>query len=95
MPLRGEFRKGGKEETEELDGAGGVFARGPVATVNARRSRRLLKTSASLLSIDKRFNADTAHLDFRSPRSPPRCLLPLLRSRQSTPRSRKENAISK
>ena len=32
-----------REKTEELDGAGGVFARGPVATVNARPGGRLLK----------------------------------------------------
>eukprot|EP00965_Chrysotila_dentata_P109402 3615269-Pleurochrysis_carterae.AAC.1 len=72
---------------EEHDSAAGVFARGPVATVNARRAGRLLETSASLLSIDIGFNSATAHLDFRSPRFPPCCLLLLLRSRQSAPRS--------
>eukprot|EP00965_Chrysotila_dentata_P083321 2748669-Pleurochrysis_carterae.AAC.1 len=34
---------GGREKTEELDGAGGVFARGSVATMNARPGGRLLK----------------------------------------------------
>eukprot|EP00965_Chrysotila_dentata_P057624 1910940-Pleurochrysis_carterae.AAC.4 len=64
---------GGRKKTEELDGAGGVCARDPVATVNARRDGRLLETSASLPSIDARRNSATARLDFRSPRSPPRC----------------------
>eukprot|EP00965_Chrysotila_dentata_P254394 6211849-Pleurochrysis_carterae.AAC.11 len=59
---------------------GGVFVRGPVATVNARRAGRLLETSTSLLSIDERFNSATARLEFRSPRFPPSCLLPHLRS---------------
>eukprot|EP00965_Chrysotila_dentata_P102219 3374886-Pleurochrysis_carterae.AAC.3 len=57
----------GERNTEELDGACGVFGRGPVATVKSRRSGRLLKTSASLLRIDERFNFATARLDFRSP----------------------------
>eukprot|EP00965_Chrysotila_dentata_P132471 4380768-Pleurochrysis_carterae.AAC.1 len=36
----------GRAKTEELDGAGGECARGPVATVNARRAGRLLETFA-------------------------------------------------
>eukprot|EP00965_Chrysotila_dentata_P078883 2601002-Pleurochrysis_carterae.AAC.5 len=67
---------------------GGVCARGPVATVNARRAGRLLETSALLPSIDERFTSATPRLDFRSPLFPPRCLLPLLRLRESAPRSR-------
>eukprot|EP00965_Chrysotila_dentata_P126845 4195828-Pleurochrysis_carterae.AAC.1 len=63
---------GGRERREELDGAGGVFAGGPVATVNARRTGRLLGTSASLLSIDEGLNSAAARPVFRSPRSPPR-----------------------
>eukprot|EP00965_Chrysotila_dentata_P259198 6213476-Pleurochrysis_carterae.AAC.4 len=43
--------------------------------------------SSSLLSIDDRLNSAAARLDFRSSRSSPRCSLPLLRSRQSAPRS--------
>eukprot|EP00965_Chrysotila_dentata_P057642 1911248-Pleurochrysis_carterae.AAC.1 len=34
---------GGREKTVELDGAGGVFTRGSVATVNACPGGRLLK----------------------------------------------------
>eukprot|EP00965_Chrysotila_dentata_P041129 1364826-Pleurochrysis_carterae.AAC.1 len=56
-----------RAKTEELDGAGGVGARGPVATVNARRAGKVLETSASLLSIYERLNSATARLDFRSP----------------------------
>eukprot|EP00965_Chrysotila_dentata_P032325 1077342-Pleurochrysis_carterae.AAC.1 len=65
--------KGGREKTEEIDGASGVCARGPVATVNACRAGRLLETSAVLLSIDERLSSATARLDFRSPCSPPSC----------------------
>eukprot|EP00965_Chrysotila_dentata_P108133 3571441-Pleurochrysis_carterae.AAC.1 len=56
-----------RKKAEKLDGASGVFARGPVA----RRSGRLLETSASLLRIDGRLNSATVSLGFRSPRSPP------------------------
>eukprot|EP00965_Chrysotila_dentata_P261984 6214431-Pleurochrysis_carterae.AAC.4 len=31
------WERGGREKTEELDGAGGMYARGPMATVNAHR----------------------------------------------------------
>eukprot|EP00965_Chrysotila_dentata_P239150 6202922-Pleurochrysis_carterae.AAC.1 len=65
--------RGGRKKTEELDGAGGVCARGPVARVNARRAGRLLATSASLLSIDERLSSAPARPNFRSSRSPPRC----------------------
>eukprot|EP00965_Chrysotila_dentata_P218010 6190359-Pleurochrysis_carterae.AAC.1 len=40
---------------------------------NALRAGRLLETSASLLSIDERLDSAPVHLDFRSPRYPPRC----------------------
>eukprot|EP00965_Chrysotila_dentata_P093764 3099189-Pleurochrysis_carterae.AAC.1 len=58
ISLQGKARAGGckgdgsgKEKAEELDGAGGVFARGPVATVNARRSGRLLKLPRYCLAL--------------------------------------------
>eukprot|EP00965_Chrysotila_dentata_P047982 1591508-Pleurochrysis_carterae.AAC.2 len=58
-----------RERTEELDSTGGVFARGPVATVNARLAGRLLETSASSLSLDERLNsAAAARPFFRSDR---------------------------
>ena len=47
---------GGREKAEELGGAGGVFARGPVATVNARRSGRLLKRPRHCLALTNVLN---------------------------------------
>eukprot|EP00965_Chrysotila_dentata_P040786 1352365-Pleurochrysis_carterae.AAC.1 len=63
---------GGKEKTEELDGASGVCARGPVGG------------DGECASGWQTF----IFVDIRLPRSPPRCSWTLLRSRQSAPRCR-------